>query len=242
MVALGGRVRHRRLEGGCSRVTWAGSARHDVAVTDDEHSNDPDFWARALVNALGRIVGEARMIHGVEPARRSERAACLSRAAASVEQITAKLDELSEPGRPLVLGPIPGLPLPDDQHPYVNPDQLFIEVLSHRFSGSQRRALTGEMITAYAEVNYLLAGTKGGAIGAAWGDCAAELTRCTSLYRTAWQRFAAAVGDGVWDTPPSPTLGPETTEAFRSAVEGLRAALDVLRREARLVGLDSWVR
>lgn len=236
-------MRHRRLEGGCNRVTWAGSARHDVAVTDDEYLDDPDTWARALVNALGRIVGEVRMIHGVEPARRAERAACLSRAAESVEQITARLGELSDPGRPLALGPIPGLPLPDDQRPYyVNPDQLFIEVLSHRFSGSQRRALTGKMITAHAEVNHLLAGTKGGAIGDAWWDCAAELERCTSLYRTAWQRFAAAVGDGVWDTPPSPTLGPETTEAFQSAVEGLRAALDVLRREARLVGRDSWVR
>ena len=213
-----------------------------MAVADDEHMDDPDFWARALVNALGRIVDDVRMLHGVEPARRSERAASLSRAAGSVEQIAAKLDELSDPGRPLALGSIPGLPLLYDQHPYVNPDQLFIEVLSHRFSGSQRRALTGEMITAYAEVNHLLAGTKGGAIGDAWWDCAAELTRCTSLYRTAWQRFAAAVGDGVWDIPPSPTLGPETTAAFRSAVEGLRAVLDVLRGEARLVGGDRWVR
>ncbi|MFD7026549.1 hypothetical protein ACFWAR_00740 [Streptomyces sp. NPDC059917] len=212
-------------------------------MTDDEYMNDPDFWARALVNALGRIVGEVSMIHSVEPARRSEQAAHLSNAAVSVERITARLDELSDPDRPLMLGPIPGLPQAPARHlPYVYPDQLFIEVLNHRFSGSQRRALTGEMITVCEEVNYLLACTKGGAIGGAWHQCAAELTRCTSLYESAWQRFAAAVGDGTWETPPSPTLGPETTQAFRSAVEGLRAALDVLRRETRLVGLDSWVR
>lgn len=125
---------------------------------------------------------------------------------------------------------------------YVNPYQVFIDVLSHRHSGAQRKALTGDLIAAYSEVNHLLGRTKGKSMGVVWFDCSAELERCMNLYKTAWDRFAAGVGDGAPSVAPSPLLGPETTRAFQAAVDGLRASLDVLRRESRLVGCESWIR
>ncbi|MDP5309421.1 hypothetical protein [Streptomyces poriferorum] len=128
---------------------------------------------------------------------------------------------------------------------YASPYQVFIDVLAHRHAGGHRRALTGELIAAYAELNHLLACTKGTLAGAVWADCGDELERCMSLYRSAWIRFVAMVGDdypnGV-GTVPSPTLGPETTQAFQAAADGLRAALDVLRRESHLLGCESWAR
>ncbi|MEU6234947.1 hypothetical protein [Kitasatospora sp. NPDC047058] len=127
---------------------------------------------------------------------------------------------------------------------YANPDQEFIDVLAHRYAGAHLRFLTGELIAAHAELNHLLARTKGRLARATWADCGDELHRCTSLYRSAWARFAAAVGDDFpngADTMPSPTLGPETTQAFQAAVDGLRGALEVLRRESRQLGCESWV-
>ncbi|MBC3844677.1 hypothetical protein GXW82_44250 [Streptacidiphilus sp. 4-A2] len=135
----------------------------------------------------------------------------------------------------------------DQMDAYVNPYQVFIDVLAHRYSGAQRRALTGDLIAAYAEINHLLARTKGKLRGAVWSDCAAELERCMSLYGAAWRRFSAEIFDG--DTcddgasiSPSPLLGPETTQAFQEAAEGLRAVLDAMRRESRLIGCESWIR
>ncbi|SEN18651.1 hypothetical protein [Actinacidiphila rubida] len=123
--------------------------------------------------------------------------------------------------------------------------QVCADVLTHRHAGAQRCALTGEFIAAYAELNHLLARTKGTLPGAVWAECGSELERCTALYRSAWARFVAFVPDdyphGV-DTAPPSTLGPETTEAFRSAANGLRAVLAVLRREARRLGCESWTR
>ncbi|MET8402722.1 hypothetical protein [Streptomyces sp900116325] len=129
---------------------------------------------------------------------------------------------------------------------YVNPYQVFIDVLAHRHAGAHRRALTGDLIAAYAEVNHLLARTKGKLAGAVWSDCAAELERCMSLYESAWRRFSAEISDGVSGddvkVTPSPSLGPETTQAFQAAVDGLRAALGAIKKESRLVGCESWVR
>lgn len=129
---------------------------------------------------------------------------------------------------------------------YVNSYQVFIDVLAHRHAGAHRRALTGDFVAAYVEVNHLLARTKGKLTDAVWSDCAAELERCMSLYESAWRRFSVKVGDGVSvddvGAAVSPSLGPETTQAFQAAVDGLRAALDVMRRESRLVGCVSWAR
>ncbi|MEU9130522.1 hypothetical protein AB0D08_20890 [Kitasatospora sp. NPDC048540] len=122
---------------------------------------------------------------------------------------------------------------------------MFIEVLTHRHAGAHRRALTGELIAAHEELNHLLARTKGTPIREVWADCAAELDRCTGLYRSAWARFAAAVGNDYpqgSDTEPPPSLGPETTQAFQAALDGLRAALGTMRTEARRLGHESWVR
>jgi hypothetical protein len=101
------------------------------------------------------------------------------------------------------------------------------------------------LIAAHAELNHLLARTKGTLARTVWADCGDELERCMSLYRSAWTRFVAMVPDhypnGV-DTVLPPTLGPETTQAFQAAADGLRAALDILRSECRLLGCESWVR
>ncbi|MDX2732903.1 hypothetical protein [Streptomyces sp. PA03-2a] len=125
---------------------------------------------------------------------------------------------------------------------YTNPNQEFIEVLAHRHAGAHRQALTGELIAICAEMNHLLARTKGTMAPAVWADCGDELVRCLGLYRKAWTRFAAMVDDYLHggDTAPSPSLGPATTQAFQAAVEGARAALDVLRGEALRLGCESW--
>ncbi|MFF4922745.1 hypothetical protein ACFY4B_19370 [Kitasatospora sp. NPDC001261] len=128
---------------------------------------------------------------------------------------------------------------------HTDPYKVFIDVLAHRHAGAQRQALTGESIAAYTELNHLLGRTKGTLARTVWLDCADELDRCVSLYRGAWARFASVVGNDYpngADTAPSPELGPETTRAFQEAADGLRAALAVLRREARLLGCESWVR
>jgi hypothetical protein len=128
---------------------------------------------------------------------------------------------------------------------YANPYQAFIDVLAHRYAGAQRKALTGDLIAVYAEFNHLLGRTKGKLAVAVWAGCADELLRCMSLYESAWRRFAAEVGKYVSgddvDVPSSSSLGPETTQAFQEVLDGLWAALDVLRRESRLVGCEAWV-
>ncbi|WP_326575251.1 hypothetical protein OG539_19460 [Actinacidiphila glaucinigra] len=128
---------------------------------------------------------------------------------------------------------------------YTSPYQVFIDVLAHRHAGAHRRSLTGELIAAYAELNHLLARTKGTLATTVWADCGHELARCMGLYTSAWTRFVAMVGDHYpdgADTVPPSTRGPETTRAFQAAADGLRAALDVLRGESRLLGCESWVR
>ncbi|GAA1361823.1 hypothetical protein [Streptomyces beijiangensis] len=126
---------------------------------------------------------------------------------------------------------------------YVNPYREFIDVLAHRHAGEHRKALTGELIAAYAEMNNLLASTKGKLTAPVWYDCADELERCTSIYTTAWRRFASEISQFLLDADldVSPSLGPETTQAFQASVDGLRAALDVMRRASRQVGCESWI-
>ncbi|MFC8454409.1 hypothetical protein [Kitasatospora sp. NPDC057223] len=125
---------------------------------------------------------------------------------------------------------------------YASPYQEFIEVLAHSHAGAHRKALTGQLIAVYAEMNHLLAGTKGTMAPAAWADCGNELSRCMGLYRNAWTRFVAVVDDYLngADIAPSSSLGPETTQAFQAAVDGARAALDVMRTEARRLGREGW--
>ncbi|MER7585223.1 hypothetical protein [Kitasatospora sp. NPDC097691] len=127
---------------------------------------------------------------------------------------------------------------------HTGPYRDFIEVLAHPHAGAHRQALTGELIAAYAEMNHLLARTKGTMATAVWAECSGELLRCTALYRNAWIRFAAVVDDypNGADIVPSQALGPETTQAFQTAVDGLRAALDVLRAEARRLNCETWAR
>jgi hypothetical protein len=105
-----------------------------------------------------------------------------------------------------------------------SPYQVFIDVLVHRHAGERRLALTGELIAAYAEINHLLARTKGNRPWAVWSDRATELERCMSVYRSAWQRFITGISaftEGGSATV-SPSLGPETTQAFQEAVDGLQ--------------------
>ncbi|MFC8450124.1 hypothetical protein [Kitasatospora sp. NPDC057223] len=125
---------------------------------------------------------------------------------------------------------------------YVSPYQEFIEVLAHRHAGAHRKALTGELIAVHAEMNHLLGRTKGTMATAVWADCGAEFDRCTELYRNAWGRFITGVDDYLSgaDTAPSPLLGLETTKAFEAAVDGARAALDIMRRESGRLGCESW--
>ncbi|MFD8782523.1 hypothetical protein [Kitasatospora sp. NPDC059599] len=125
---------------------------------------------------------------------------------------------------------------------HTGPYQDFIEVLAHPHAGAHRQALTGELIAVYAEMNHLLARTKGTMATAVWAECGDELLRCTALYRNAWTRFVAGVDDCLngADIVTSPLLGRETTQAFQAAVAGLRAALDVLRAEARRLDCESW--
>lgn len=62
------------------------------------------------------------------------------------------------------------------------------------------------------------------------------------LYRDAGARFVVVVDDylnGV-DIVPCPPLGPEATQAFQEAVDGARAVLDVMSREARRLVCESW--
>ncbi|MEY2249074.1 hypothetical protein AB8A21_40175 [Streptomyces sp. BF23-18] len=126
----------------------------------------------------------------------------------------------------------------------VNPYQMFIDVLAHRYSGEQKKALTGEFVAAYSEVNHLLARTKGKLPRGVWSDCAAELERCVDLYRSAWREFASGVDDYVSSVGSgvvvSSSLGPDTTQAFQAAVDGLCVTLASLRREASLIGCESW--
>lgn len=127
---------------------------------------------------------------------------------------------------------------------YATPYQVFIDVLAHPYAGAHRQALTGELVAAYTELNHLLARTKGKLEGRVWGDCCTELDRWMGLYRSAWQQFSAGVSailsSGDAYAAARPSLGPETTQAFQEALDGLRAALDVMRREARAVGYESW--
>ncbi|MBR7837801.1 hypothetical protein KDL01_31290 [Actinospica durhamensis] len=126
----------------------------------------------------------------------------------------------------------------------MNPYQVFIDVLDHPHTGARRQALTGEMIAVYTEVNHLLARTKGKLAGGVWRDCAVELDRRMGHYRSAWQQFStgidAILSSGIADTVAQRSLGPETEQAFQEALDGLCAALDVVRSEARRIGIESW--
>jgi hypothetical protein len=128
---------------------------------------------------------------------------------------------------------------------YVNPYKGFIDVLAHPRAGAHRLALTGELIAAYAEMSYLLACTKGSLVPqVVWLDCARELERGISTYRDAWRRFATEISPIVeghdFDATVSPLIGPETTQAFQEAVDRVRGALDLMRREAPSVGVESF--
>lgn len=127
---------------------------------------------------------------------------------------------------------------------YANPYQTFVDVLAHPYAGAHRQALTGELIAAYVEMNHLLARTKGKLAEGVWRGCAVELEECMDLYRSAWRQFSAGVAailaSGDADAAARLSLGPETTQTFLEALDRLRAALDVMRGEARLVGQESW--
>jgi hypothetical protein len=97
--------------------------------------------------------------------------------------------------------------------------------------------LTGDMISAYSEMNQLLGRTKGKLPPASWAELADELVRCTDLYTSAWSAYLYHV-----DSDPELRLerGRDATRAFQAAVDGLRTALDTLRRDASLINIVSW--
>jgi hypothetical protein len=93
------------------------------------------------------------------------------------------------------------------------------------------------MIAAYAEMNHLLGRTKGKLARTVWGECADETVRCSRLYEATWTGFT----DGLCDDPEvDPRPGLDVTRDFQDAVDGLRAALDVMKRESGHIGMVSW--
>jgi len=124
----------------------------------------------------------------------------------------------------------------DDQ---VNPYEVFVDVLSYRYTGAHQRALTGGIIAAYAELNHLLGRTKGRLPGATWADCADTLLECTELYEAAWMEFKQTlVRDSESDLRPGQAL----TRAFEVTLDMLRTALERMRDECGRMGMLPWVR
>jgi hypothetical protein len=121
----------------------------------------------------------------------------------------------------------------DDENPY----QVFVDVLSYRLTGTHQLALTGEMIAAYAEMNHILGRTKGKLDRDVWAECGDELIRWGNHYESAWTGFREASSH---DPESQSRPGPDVTRGFQDAVDGLRAVLEVLRREFELMGKDSW--
>ena len=100
---------------------------------------------------------------------------------------------------------------------------VFVEVLSDKGISHHRAALTGELIAAAAELDHLLARTRGRVDRAVWSSCAADLAGAVGLYTDAWKESANGM---EW--------------AFQDAVDKCRSALDAMRGELWRLGEESW--